>query len=93
MEIGFGLVITLIGMVVVFLTLTLLMLTVHFPKIFSPRGKPHNSASTPVGIPAEHIAAIAGALAMLEGSYRIRVIEIIGNENWERSRYTDIATL
>ncbi|HOC07217.1 MAG: hypothetical protein ACOX21_07045 [Bacillota bacterium] len=93
MEIGFGLVITLIGMVVVFLTLTLLLVIVGLPKVFLRKEKPQVEPAIPEGIPPQHIAAIAGALAMLDGSYRIKIIEIIGNENWERSRYTDIATL
>ncbi|HBI57093.1 MAG TPA: hypothetical protein DG577_02335 [Firmicutes bacterium] len=99
MEIGFGLVITLIGMVVVFLTLVVLMGIVRIPSAVSRLSqikRPQESVpveSDGAEIPPQHIAAIAAAVAMLGASYRVRTIEIIGNDNWERSRYTDIATL
>lgn len=99
MEIGFGLVITLIGMVVVFLTLTVLMGVVRIPRAVSGLSRRKKSAeiapaeSEAAGIPPQHIAAIAAAVAMLGSEYRVRAIEIIGNDNWERSRYTEIITL
>jgi hypothetical protein len=98
MQFGFGVVITLLGITVVSLTLALLMLIISLPRLFLPKGSTEKATVSsapiyPVGIPPEHIAAIAGALAMLGGAYRIRTVKIIGNENWERSRYTDIATL
>ncbi|MDD2283104.1 MAG: OadG family protein [Eubacteriales bacterium] len=99
MEIGFGLVITLIGMAVVFLTLVALMGIVRIPgavsRLFQIK-RPRESVlveSDGAETPPQHIAAITAAVAMLGASYRVRTIEIIGNDNWERSRYTDIATL
>lgn len=99
MEIGFGLVITLIGMTVVFLTLMVLMFTVRIPSAISrlPQKKQPPSIAPAESdgseIPPQHMAAIAAAVAMLGTPNRVRTIEIIGNDNWERSRYTDIATL
>ncbi|MDD4658861.1 MAG: OadG family protein [Eubacteriales bacterium] len=99
MEIGFGLVITLIGMAVVFLTLVALMGIVRIPSAISGLSQKKQppalapAKSEGAEIPPQHMAAIAAAVAMLGASYRVRTIEIIGNDNWERSRYTDIATL
>jgi len=99
MEIGFGLVITLIGMVVVFLTLVALMFIVRIPsaatRLSRKKQAPAAALAEPdaARIPPQHIAAIAATVAMLDSSYRVRTIEIIGNDNWERSRYTEVSTL
>lgn len=106
MEIVRGLEITVLGMAGVFATLVLLqgviLLTGLFVKIFNRsrssdkkpyQTQPSESLLNSPDIPAEHLAAIAAAVAMLGQSYRIRTIKTACPENWERGRYTDINSL
>lgn len=95
MELGQGLVITLIGMAVVFLTLIVLMSVVQLPKgllsLFGKRSPKSQQLSSdlPQTIPPQHIAAISAAISAL-GLGRLNKITLIGNENWENNRYTEI---
>ena len=96
MELGLGLQVTLIGMVIVFATLYALSLAIKIPRI--AMGRP-NKAEQPKhilevqGVQLEHQVVIAAAIAALDRSYRIAAIEVAGNENWEQSRYTEITSL
>lgn len=101
MQISLGLLVTAIGMGAVFSTLFVLAEILKIPKrLVSLLGKkkeepaPQPAIPAPkMDIPPQHLAAIAAAIAALEQPYRIKVIEVVGNENWERSRYTDITSL
>lgn len=94
-DFSWSLQIALIGILVVFTTLFTLQLLLQVPRLFTkakvspvqPQVKQAESS-----IPPEHLAVIAAAVSML-GGYRVKTIEISGNENWERCRYTDIARL
>jgi len=100
MEIGLGLEITLIGMVVVFSTLLVLMGVVTIPRLITSLLTKRNQ-EVPIqveeepaaDIPPQHLAVIAAAVAMMGESYRVKAIEVLGNDNWERSRYTEITSL
>lgn len=99
MEIGLGLEITLIGMVVVFSTLLVLMGVVTIPRLLTSLFNKKQEVLVQVeeepiaDIPPQHLAAIAAAVAMMGESYRVKAIEVLGNDNWERSRYTEITSL
>ncbi|HOB35794.1 MAG TPA: OadG family protein [Bacillota bacterium] len=101
MDLQLGLLITVIGMGIVFASLFALAEIIKIPKVLvSPKvsGKEvhvaqSDSPSRETTIPPQHIAAIAAVVAALDQPYRIRVIDVLGNENWERSRYTDITSL
>lgn len=101
MDLNLGLLITAIGIGIVFVTLFVLAETIKVPQrifaIFEKKKEvPAPQPATPaqkMDIPPQHLAAIAAAIAALEQPYRIKVIEVVGNENWERSRYTDITSL
>lgn len=96
MDINLALEITLVGMGVVFSTLLILMGIVLLFRLFSglnsTRKEPDNLApetATPAEIPSQHLAVIAAAVTAMGSGYRIRTIEIIGNDNWERSRFIE----
>lgn len=97
MDIVLGLEITLIGMGVVFTTLLVLMGIILLPRLFSRKtaGKKSESANgksetiSQDQIPHGHLVVIAAAVAAMGQSYQIRTIEIAGNENWQRSRFTE----
>lgn len=101
MELELGLLITLIGMAIVFATLYVLAGVLKIPKFIvgSATAKKKKPILTPAipppnpGIPPQHLAAMAAAIAALDQPYRITAIELQSNENWERSRYTDITSL
>lgn len=85
MELGLGLVITLIGMVIVFLTLMVLMYVVELPKfllsLFSRKTETHLPTNNlPQSIPPHHIVAISAAITTL-GLGRVNKISLISNEN------------
>jgi len=101
MDLVRGLEVTLIGMLVVFATLVLLQGVIILIGLSSrllnrdskqdkPAAKPAAPKPAENAIPPEHLAAIAAAVAMMGQVYRIRTIEAVCPENWERSRYTDI---
>lgn len=101
MELNLGLLITAIGMIIVFATLYALAEIIIIPKwivsLYEKRKKkepaPQPAIPAPnADIPPQHLAAIAAAIAALDQPYQIKVIEVLGNENWERSRYTDITS-
>lgn len=101
MELELGLQITLIGISIVFIALFALIGVVKIPQLLLGQfgEKKEGLATRPAptfpekGIPPQHLAAIAAAIAALDHSYRINAIEILGNENWERSRFTEITSL
>lgn len=98
MELNLGLQITLIGMAIVFITLYVLAQVIRIPQFFfSPKAPQAEEQPQPpaesVGIPAAHLAAIAAAVSSLDPAYRVSAISVRGNENWEQSRYTEIASL
>ena len=98
MDFTLSLQIAFIGILVVFTTLLLLMVVIQLLQILATK---KNTATTTVeqsqpiqeaNIPPQHLAAIAAAISMLDQPYRIKSIAVQSNENWERSRYTDITT-
>lgn len=96
MELGLGLVVTLIGMVVVFLTLIVLMYVVLAPKVIlasfakkETRPTKSSPSVSSAAIPAQHIAAISAVVAAL-GLGRLHKIVLTDNDNWEQRRYTEI---
>lgn len=100
MELELGLLITLIGMLIVFATLYVLSEVLKIPKFFvgpvtAKREKPLAQPANPhnPGIPPQHLAAIAATIAALDQPYQITAIEVQSNDNWERSRYTEITSL
>jgi hypothetical protein len=92
--------IALIGILVVFVTLAILNGLLEIPQLVV---RLRNRNKQPVqeapdqsileGIPPQHLAVIAAAIASLGDSYRIKTIEVSRNQNWERCRYTEITTL
>jgi len=92
--------IALIGIFVVFVTLAILQGLLEIPQLIvrlrSRSKQPVEEApaqSQSEGIPPEHLAVIAAAVASLGDSYRIKTIVVSRNKNWERCRYTEITTL
>jgi|SRR5690554_1112713 len=99
MDLGFALQVTLMGFTGVVLVLVVLMVVLNVPHYVSKMGegrkerRPQPQQQAVVSeIPHEHLAAISAAVAMLDGAYRVRTIEVVSNDNWERCRYTDITT-
>lgn len=95
MDINLAVEITLVGMGVVFSTLLILMGVVLLFRIFSgnsTRKEPDHQApepAAPAGISSQHLAVIAAAVTAMGSGYRIKTIDIIGNDNWERSRFIE----
>lgn len=101
MELELGLLITLIGMLIVVATLFILGEVLRIPKFFvgpatAKKEEPIVTPATPSinpDIPPQHLAAIAAAIAAMDQPYRVVAIKVLSNENWERSRYTEITSL
>lgn len=90
-----SLVITGMGVSVVFITLLALQAFLHLMNLAlgqrpaSSKAAEELNTSVDEGIPPQHVAAIAGALAILNQGYRIKTIEIVSPTHWEQSRYQD----
>ena len=98
MDFIWSLQIALTGILVVFVTLIFIQGLLEIPqflKRFGGKNKDdlERESLDPEEIPAETLVVIAAAVAMMDKPYRIKTIEVSGNENWERYRYTENTTL